>query len=127
MLHFHGAYQPLEHRQVLGPQRQVGAEVIDAAERVGIGHIDRKKRDLASADGSGQIDEHRQLPVVGALQGDSDTRRDPVARRRPDPLQDLVEGIETPYRSISLAIRSIQRHRNGVEQRAGAMRMLGQR
>ena len=71
--------------------------------------------ELARARRSGEIDELRQLPIVRSLQGHSNAGSDSVARRRADPFQDLVEGIETPDRRVSFAIRTIQRHRNGVE------------
>ena len=116
----------LEHRQVLGAQRQVGAEVIEAPKRVGI-TTSTARNETWRAPAARPDRRTPALLVVRPLQGHSNARSDPVTRRRADPFQDLVECIETPDRRVRLAIRPVQRHRNEVEQRAGATCMLRQR
>jgi peptidoglycan/LPS O-acetylase OafA/YrhL len=117
---------PLEHGQLLGAQGKVGAELIDPAEGMGIGNIDRDKGNLAGAGPPCQLHELGKLPVIRPLHRHPHTDRHAGTRGRANPATHPLECIQSPDGGVGLGVGPIQRDRDRLEELCSASGMLGQ-
>jgi hypothetical protein len=92
---FQRAQKLLKDGQVLRTQGYVCASAIDAAKCVRVGNIDGEKRNLPCAHCPCQLDEPRELSVVGALQSYAHAEQSACAGCRPYSRADDLEGVQT--------------------------------
>ena len=74
-------------------QREVWAKIIDTPKRMRIRNVDRQKRDLLHAHFSGERDECRKLPIIGALNRDAHAYRDISSCGRADSGTDVAKCV----------------------------------
>ena len=74
-LHLQIAQQLVEHGQILGAERQVRRYDVLTRKGVRVRHVDGEEGHLVGAQCVRGCDEKRELPVVGALQGDTHAHR----------------------------------------------------
>ena len=116
-----------ELRQVRGGQRQRKFAGTAARERMRIAHVNGEEGHLRHAERARQSHEVRQLAVVGSLQGHAQADRGTARHRRADALADLVEGVESADGLVGGRLRAVHGDGDGVTQRRGRGRVLGQR